>query len=166
MTEQYPKVEELFRRARPAVQEAPEDDASSPRTSRGTATTTAVSRSSSTSIRTCTAELGAVLYDLGRQPRAARELFIKYQDRLLFGKDTFEPSEFPYYWRVFETRTSISTTTAITTRSGSCTASTLPDAGAEEGLLRERRAPHARACRRPAGRARRKTGRVTLLCFS
>jgi predicted TIM-barrel fold metal-dependent hydrolase len=49
------------------------------------------------------AELGAVLYDLGRQPRAARELFIKYQDRLLFGKDTFEPSEFPYYWRVFET---------------------------------------------------------------
>ena len=49
------------------------------------------------------AELGAVLYDLGRQPRAARDLFIKYQDRLLFGKDTFEPSEFPYYWRVFET---------------------------------------------------------------
>jgi predicted TIM-barrel fold metal-dependent hydrolase len=49
------------------------------------------------------AELGAVLYDLGRQPRAARDVFIKYQDRLLFGKDTFEPSEFPYYWRVFET---------------------------------------------------------------
>jgi predicted TIM-barrel fold metal-dependent hydrolase len=50
-----------------------------------------------------TAELGAVLYELGRQPRAAREFFIKYQDRLLFGKDTFAPSEFPYYWRVFET---------------------------------------------------------------
>jgi predicted TIM-barrel fold metal-dependent hydrolase len=50
-----------------------------------------------------TAELGAVLYELGRQPRTAREFFIKYQDRLLFGKDTFEPSEFPYYWRVFET---------------------------------------------------------------
>jgi predicted TIM-barrel fold metal-dependent hydrolase len=49
------------------------------------------------------AELGAVLYDLGRQPRAARELFVKYQDRIVFGKDTFEPSEFPYYWRVFET---------------------------------------------------------------
>jgi predicted TIM-barrel fold metal-dependent hydrolase len=49
------------------------------------------------------AELGAVLYDLGRQPRAARDLFIKYQDRLLFGKDTFAPSEFPFYWRVFET---------------------------------------------------------------
>ena len=48
-------------------------------------------------------EVGAVLYDLGRQPRAAREFFMKYQDRILFGKDSFEPSEFPYYWRVFET---------------------------------------------------------------
>jgi len=48
-------------------------------------------------------EAGAVLYDLGRQPRAAREFFIKYQDRVLFGKDAFEPSEYPYYWRVFET---------------------------------------------------------------
>jgi predicted TIM-barrel fold metal-dependent hydrolase len=49
------------------------------------------------------AELGAVLYDLGRQPRFAREFFIKYQDRILFGKDSFEPDEYPYYWRVFET---------------------------------------------------------------
>jgi predicted TIM-barrel fold metal-dependent hydrolase len=49
------------------------------------------------------AELGAILYDLGRQPRFAREFFIKYQDRLLFGKDAFEESEYPYYWRVFET---------------------------------------------------------------
>ncbi len=48
-------------------------------------------------------ELGAVLYDLGRQPRAAREFLIKYQDRVLFGKDAYEPSEYPYYWRVFET---------------------------------------------------------------
>jgi predicted TIM-barrel fold metal-dependent hydrolase len=48
-------------------------------------------------------EVGAVLYDFGRQPRAAREFFIKYQDRILFGKDAFEASEFPYYWRVFET---------------------------------------------------------------
>jgi predicted TIM-barrel fold metal-dependent hydrolase len=48
-------------------------------------------------------EVGAVLYDLGRQPRAAREFFIKYQDRILFGKDAFEPAEYPYYWRVFET---------------------------------------------------------------
>lgn len=48
-------------------------------------------------------EVGAVLYDLGRQPRAAREFLIKYQDRLLFGKDAFQPDEYPYYWRVFET---------------------------------------------------------------
>jgi predicted TIM-barrel fold metal-dependent hydrolase len=48
-------------------------------------------------------ELGAVLYDFGRQPRAAREFFIRYQDRILFGKDSYQFSEFPYYWRVFET---------------------------------------------------------------
>ena len=49
-------------------------------------------------------EVSAVLYDFGRQPRAAREFFIKYQDRVLFGKDSYAPSEFPYYWRVFETK--------------------------------------------------------------
>jgi predicted TIM-barrel fold metal-dependent hydrolase len=50
-----------------------------------------------------TVEVGAVLYDFGRQPRAARDFFLKYQDRILFGKDAFEPGEYPYYWRVFET---------------------------------------------------------------
>jgi predicted TIM-barrel fold metal-dependent hydrolase len=49
------------------------------------------------------AEIGAVLYDIGRQPRAAREFFVKYQDRVLFGKDSFQPDEYPYYWRVLET---------------------------------------------------------------
>jgi predicted TIM-barrel fold metal-dependent hydrolase len=49
-------------------------------------------------------EAGAILYDLGRQPRAARDFFVKYQDRILFGKDSWQPDEFPYYWRVFETR--------------------------------------------------------------
>jgi predicted TIM-barrel fold metal-dependent hydrolase len=48
-------------------------------------------------------ELGAVLYDFGRQPRAAREFFLEYQDRILFGKDAFYAEEFPYYWRVLET---------------------------------------------------------------
>jgi len=48
-------------------------------------------------------EVGAVLYDLGRQPRAVREFFIEYQDRILFGKDSFQPVEYPYFWRVFET---------------------------------------------------------------
>ena len=51
-----------------------------------------------------TVEVGAILYDLGRQPRAAHDFFVKYQDRILFGKDAFQPEEYPYYWRVFETR--------------------------------------------------------------
>jgi uncharacterized protein len=48
-------------------------------------------------------DVSAVLYDFGRQPRAARDFFVRYQDRILFGKDSYQPSEFPYYWRVFET---------------------------------------------------------------
>ncbi|MFL5483824.1 MAG: amidohydrolase family protein [Gemmatimonadaceae bacterium] len=48
-------------------------------------------------------DVGAVLYDIGRQPRAAHDFFIKYQDRILFGKDSYQPEEYPYYWRVFET---------------------------------------------------------------
>jgi uncharacterized protein len=48
-------------------------------------------------------EVGAVLYELGRQPRAAREFMIRYQDRIMFGKDSFQPPEYPYFWRVFET---------------------------------------------------------------
>jgi uncharacterized protein len=48
-------------------------------------------------------EVGAILYELGRQPRAAREFFLRYQDRILFGKDSFQPAEYPYFWRVFET---------------------------------------------------------------
>src|SRR4030095_1047252 len=49
-------------------------------------------------------EVGAVLYDLGRQPRTAHDFLLKCQDRILFGKDAFEPEEYPYYWRVFETK--------------------------------------------------------------
>jgi predicted TIM-barrel fold metal-dependent hydrolase len=48
-------------------------------------------------------EVGAILYDLGRQPRFARKFLIEYHDRILFGKDSFQPDEYPYYWRVFET---------------------------------------------------------------
>jgi predicted TIM-barrel fold metal-dependent hydrolase len=49
-------------------------------------------------------EVGAVLYDIARQPRESRDFFIRFQDRILFGKDSFQPEEYPYYWRVFETR--------------------------------------------------------------
>jgi predicted TIM-barrel fold metal-dependent hydrolase len=48
-------------------------------------------------------EIGAVLAELGRQPRFAREWFIKHQDRVLFGKDIWEPTEYHYYFRVLET---------------------------------------------------------------
>jgi predicted TIM-barrel fold metal-dependent hydrolase len=49
-------------------------------------------------------DVGAVLYDIGRQPRVAHDFFGKFQDRILFGKDSYQPEEYPYYWRVFETR--------------------------------------------------------------
>ncbi len=48
-------------------------------------------------------DVAAVLYDFGRQPRASHDFFVKYQDRILFGKDSYQPDEYPYYWRVFET---------------------------------------------------------------
>ncbi len=49
-------------------------------------------------------ECGAVLTELARQPFTAHDFFVKYQDRVLFGKDSYVPSEYPYYFRVFETR--------------------------------------------------------------
>lgn len=48
-------------------------------------------------------EIAAVIAELGRQPKFAREFFIKYQDRILFGKDSWVPDEFPTYFRVLET---------------------------------------------------------------
>ena len=48
-------------------------------------------------------EIGAVIAELGRQPRAANRFFEKYQDRVLFGKDSYKPEEYPTYFRVLET---------------------------------------------------------------
>jgi len=48
-------------------------------------------------------EIGAVIAELGRQPRAAKRFFEKYQDRVLFGKDSYKPEEYPTYFRVLET---------------------------------------------------------------
>jgi predicted TIM-barrel fold metal-dependent hydrolase len=48
-------------------------------------------------------EFGAVIAELGRQPRAARQFFEKYQDRILFGKDSWVPEEYSTYFRVLET---------------------------------------------------------------
>ncbi len=47
-------------------------------------------------------EIGAVIGELGRQPRRARKFFIDYQDRVMFGKDTYKKSEFDVYFRVLE----------------------------------------------------------------
>ena len=46
--------------------------------------------------------IGAIIAELGRQPRNAKAFFIKYQDRVLFGKDSWQPAEFPTYFRVLE----------------------------------------------------------------
>lgn len=48
-------------------------------------------------------EIGAVIAELGRQPRVAREFLIKYQDRVMFGKDSWVPEEYTTYFRVLET---------------------------------------------------------------
>jgi predicted TIM-barrel fold metal-dependent hydrolase len=47
--------------------------------------------------------IGAVIAEFGRQPRMAREFFIRYQDRILFGKDAYNKEEFYTYFRVLET---------------------------------------------------------------
>jgi predicted TIM-barrel fold metal-dependent hydrolase len=48
-------------------------------------------------------EFGAVIAELGRQPKMAKSFFEKYQDRILFGKDSWVPDEYTTYFRVLET---------------------------------------------------------------
>ena len=48
-------------------------------------------------------ECGAIIAELGRQPRRSLQFFEKYQDRILFGKDAYHPEEYHTYFRVFET---------------------------------------------------------------
>jgi predicted TIM-barrel fold metal-dependent hydrolase len=48
-------------------------------------------------------EIGAVLAEIGRQPRFARQWFIRHQDRVMFGKDIYAPTEYHTYFRVLET---------------------------------------------------------------
>ena len=48
-------------------------------------------------------EIGAVIAELGRQPIRARKFFVEYQDRILFGKDTYKKNEFNVYFRILET---------------------------------------------------------------
>ncbi len=46
----------------------------------------------------------AVLAELGRQPYSAHDFHIKYQDRIVFGKDIYEVNEYKWYFRAMETR--------------------------------------------------------------
>lgn len=48
------------------------------------------------------AGIGAIIAELGRQPRAAKAFIDKYQDRVLFGKDSWVPDEYETYFRVLE----------------------------------------------------------------
>ena len=82
-------------------------------------------------------EVGAVLYDIGRQPRAAHDFFVKYQDRILFGKDSFQPEEYPYYWRVFETQRRLLRLLPRLPRVLEAVRHRPAGRGAEEGLLPE-----------------------------
>lgn len=47
-------------------------------------------------------EIGAVIAELGRQPRFAKAFLTKYQDRVMFGKDSWNPDEYATYFRVLE----------------------------------------------------------------
>jgi predicted TIM-barrel fold metal-dependent hydrolase len=48
-------------------------------------------------------EFAAILGELGRQPRATKRFFVKYQDRIMFGKDRYDVEEYPFYFRLLET---------------------------------------------------------------
>ena len=48
-------------------------------------------------------EIAARIAELGRQPRAARRFFDRYQDRILFGTDGVREPLYPIYFRFLET---------------------------------------------------------------
>ena len=52
-------------------------------------------------------EMGAVLAELGRQPIRARKFLIDYQDRVLFGKDAYNISEYFVYFRFLKLQMNI-----------------------------------------------------------
>jgi uncharacterized protein len=49
-------------------------------------------------------DIAAVLAELGRQPYAAHDFLVRYQDRILMGKDIYDVSEYKWYFRCLETR--------------------------------------------------------------
>jgi uncharacterized protein len=49
-------------------------------------------------------DIAAVLAELGRQPYSAHDFLLKYQDRVLMGKDIYDVNEYKWYFRALETR--------------------------------------------------------------
>jgi predicted TIM-barrel fold metal-dependent hydrolase len=49
-------------------------------------------------------DIAAVLAELGRQPYSAHDFLVRYQDRVLFGKDIYNRQEYTCYFRAMETR--------------------------------------------------------------
>ena len=97
-------------------------------------------------------EFAAILGELGRQPRNARRFFVKYQDRIFFGKDTYTVSEYPFYFRMLETDDEWIDN--IRKYHGLWKLYSARPAGrcAEKGVLQERACVYSRVCPRPAFR--------------
>jgi uncharacterized protein len=49
-------------------------------------------------------EFAAVMEEIGREPFTARKFFLQYQNRILFGKDTWSVEEYGFYFRMLETQ--------------------------------------------------------------
>ena len=68
-------------------------------------------------------ETGAILYELGRQPRAARAFFVEHQDRVLFGQGPLRAGGVPLLLAdVRDRRRVLRVLPGATTPSGACTA--------------------------------------------
>ena len=64
-------------------------------------------------------DFSARIDELGRQPYTARDFFLRYQDRILFGLDMpVSPAAYRCYFRVLRRGTSISTIPTISAASG------------------------------------------------
>jgi len=66
----------------------------------------------------------------------------KFQDRIIFGKDAYQPEDIVLLARVRDETTTTSIITAAITRSGSCTVS-VSGRSAEKSVLQERVDDHA-----------------------
>lgn len=64
-----------------------------------------------------------------------RTTFVAFQDRMLFGKDSFEPAEYPYFWRVFRDARCVLRRLPRLPRVLEAVRHRLAGRGAEEGLL-------------------------------